>query len=157
MASGHVRVEMLSIWDFETLYGLEHAKKPVEYRLFLHGGLFTIYRRKNISFSAFSRKEGRKLKIDWKKKLTSRKFWAAVIGFISAILVAVNEPEMEMEQIIAVVSGAAVLIAYIVGEGLVDAASAGQDVVIEEYYTDELEPVLDEDAEQITTNKGSEQ
>ena len=56
------------------------------------------------------------MKIDWKKKLTSRKFWAAVIGFISAILVAVNVPEMEMEQIIAVVSGAAVLIAYIVGE-----------------------------------------
>lgn len=89
--------------------------------------------------------------------MTSRKFWAAVIGFISAILVAVNVPEMEMEQIIAVVSGAAVLIAYIVGEGLVDAASAGQDVVIEEYYTDELEPVLDEDAEQITAREGSEQ
>ena len=89
--------------------------------------------------------------------MTSRKFWAAVIGFISAILVAVNVPEMEMEQIIAVVSGAAVLIAYIVGEGLVDAASAGQDVVIEEYYTDELEPVFDEDAEQITAREGSEQ
>lgn len=97
------------------------------------------------------------MKIDWKKKLTSRKFWAAVIGFISAILVAVNVPEMEMEQIIAVVSGAAVLIAYIVGEGLVDAASAGQDVVIEEYYTDELEPVFDEEAEQITAREGSEQ
>ena len=97
------------------------------------------------------------MKIDWKKKLTSRKFWAAVIGFISAILVAVNVPEMEMEQIIAVVSGAAVLIAYIVGEGLVDAASAGQDVVIEEYYVDELEPVLDEDAEPITAREGSEQ
>ena len=97
------------------------------------------------------------MKINWKKKLTSRKFWAAVIGFISAILVAVNVPEMEMEQIIAVVSGAAVLIAYIVGEGLVDAASAGQDVVIEEYYTDELEPVLDEDAEPITAREGSEQ
>ena len=97
------------------------------------------------------------MKIDWKKKLTSRKFWAAVIGFISAILVAVNVPEMEMEQIIAVVSGAAVLIAYIVGEGMVDAASAGQDIIVEEYYADELEPVLGENAEQITTDKGSEQ
>ena len=25
-------------------------------------------------------------KIDWKRKLSSRKFWAALIGFITAIL-----------------------------------------------------------------------
>ena len=29
-------------------------------------------------------------KIDWKKKLTSRKFWVALIGFISSLLVAFN-------------------------------------------------------------------
>ena len=30
------------------------------------------------------------MKINWKQKLTSRKFWAAVIGFVTAILVAVG-------------------------------------------------------------------
>ena len=30
------------------------------------------------------------MKIDWKQKLTSRKFWAAVIGFVTSILVVCN-------------------------------------------------------------------
>ena len=31
--------------------------------------------------------------IDWKKKLSSRKFWVAVVAFVSAILIAFNVPE----------------------------------------------------------------
>lgn len=64
------------------------------------------------------------MKIDWKSKLTSRKFWAAVIGFVTAILTAFNVPDMTIEQVIAVVSAASILIAYIIGEGLVDKARA---------------------------------
>ena len=79
------------------------------------------------------------MKIDWVKKLTSRKFWAALVGFVSAILVAVNVPEISREQIVAVISGAAVLIAYIVGEGMVDAATAGQGTVIEDPNTAPIE------------------
>lgn len=60
-------------------------------------------------------------KINWAQKLTSRKFWAAVIGFVSAILVAFNVDSMTVEQVISVVSACSVLIAYIIGEGLVDA------------------------------------
>ena len=62
------------------------------------------------------------MKIDWIAKLTSRKFWAAIIGFITALLVAFNVDGLTTEQVIAVVSAASVLIAYIIGEGLVDAA-----------------------------------
>ena len=61
-------------------------------------------------------------KINWKSKLTSRKFWAAVIGFVTAILAAVGIDDMTIEQVIAVISATSVLIAYIIGEGLVDAA-----------------------------------
>ena len=61
------------------------------------------------------------MKIDWVKKLTSRKFWAAVIGFITAILVICGVDNITMEQIIGLVSALSVLIAYIIGEGLVDA------------------------------------
>ena len=64
------------------------------------------------------------MKINWKQKLTSRKFWAAVIGFVTAILVAVGVKDPTAGQIIAVISAVATLIAYIVGEGLVDAARA---------------------------------
>ena len=61
------------------------------------------------------------MKINWKQKLTSRKFWAAVVGFVTAILVAFNIPDMEVEQIVGIISATSVLIAYIIGEGMVDA------------------------------------
>lgn len=62
------------------------------------------------------------MKINWKQKLTSRKFWAAIVGFVTAILTAVGIPSMSIEQVCAVVTAGGVLVAYIVGEGLVDAA-----------------------------------
>ena len=61
------------------------------------------------------------MNINWKQKLTSRKFWAAVVGFVTAILVAFNIPDMEIEQIVGIISATSVLIAYIIGEGMVDA------------------------------------
>lgn len=61
-------------------------------------------------------------KIDWKQKLTSRKFWAAVTGFVTAIMIALNVNELTIEQTISVISAVSILIAYIIGEGLVDAA-----------------------------------
>lgn len=62
------------------------------------------------------------MKINWKQKLTSRKFWAAIIGFVSAMMVAFGIDKLTIEQVIAVITAASTLIAYIVGEGLVDAA-----------------------------------
>jgi len=66
-------------------------------------------------------------KINWKQKLTSRKFWAAVTGFVTAILMVFKVDEITIEQVITVVSASSVLIAYIIGEGLVDAARLGND------------------------------
>ncbi len=64
------------------------------------------------------------MKIDWKQKLTSRKFWAAIIGFVTAILVAFNVNNLTIEQVTGLITAAATLIAYIIGEGLVDVARA---------------------------------
>ncbi len=61
------------------------------------------------------------MNINWKQKLTSRKFWAAVIGFITAILTVFGVSDMTLEQVVSLVSATSVLIAYIVAEGLVDA------------------------------------
>lgn len=61
-------------------------------------------------------------KIDWKRKLTSRKFWVAVVGFITAVMVALNIDKMTVEQVAAIISAMGTLVAYIIGEGLTDAA-----------------------------------
>ncbi|MGN0689425.1 MAG: hypothetical protein ACI4KH_03275 [Oscillospiraceae bacterium] len=66
------------------------------------------------------------MNINWKQKLTSRKFWVAVVGFVTAILVAFNISDMEIEQIVGIISATSVLIAYIIGEGMVDAARQGE-------------------------------
>lgn len=60
------------------------------------------------------------MKIDWRKKLSSRKFWAAVAGFATAVLVALNYSQLEIEQVAAIITGAGTLIAYIFAEGYVD-------------------------------------
>ncbi len=67
------------------------------------------------------------MKINWKQKLTSRKFWAAVIGFVTALLMAFKVDELTIEQVVSLISATAVLIAYIIGEGMVDAARAGKE------------------------------
>jgi len=61
-------------------------------------------------------------KINWKRKFTSRKFWLAVIGFVTAIMVAFNVDKLTIEQTVAIVSALGTLVAYIIGEGMTDAA-----------------------------------
>ena len=71
------------------------------------------------------------MKIDWKFKLTSRKFWAAVVGVIVCVCVIFGVDVLTQEKLTALVMSVATLISYIIGEGLVDAAAAkgtsGQD------------------------------
>ena len=67
--------------------------------------------------------EIKKNEIDWKRKLTSRKFWVAIIGFITAILVAFNVDKLTIEQVVAIISALGTLVAYIIGEGMTDVAS----------------------------------
>lgn len=61
--------------------------------------------------------------IDWKKKLTSRKFWMAVVGFISPLLLAFNVAEDNVTQVTAIIMAGADVVAYILAEGLVDAGN----------------------------------
>ena len=60
-------------------------------------------------------------KINWKQKLSSRKFWAAVAGFVTAILVAFRVESGTVEQVTAIITAGGVLAAYILGESVVDA------------------------------------
>ena len=62
-------------------------------------------------------------KIDWVRKLTSRKFWTAVASFVSMMIVALGGTENQATQITALIIAGATVLAYIIGEGLVDASN----------------------------------
>lgn len=62
-------------------------------------------------------------KIDWKRKLTSRKFWAAVVGFVTPIMTLAQIPDNTAVQVTAIIMAGGTLIAYIIGEGMTDAAA----------------------------------
>lgn len=62
--------------------------------------------------------------IDWKRKLTSRKFWVAIAEFVTMLILAFNGNQEIVTQITALIMAGAAVVAYIIGEGLTDAASA---------------------------------
>jgi uncharacterized membrane protein len=64
------------------------------------------------------------MEVNWKQKLSSRKFWVALIGFVTSILIALGVDKLTIEQIITIITAVSALIAYIIGEGMVDAARA---------------------------------
>lgn len=60
------------------------------------------------------------MKIDWKRKLTSRKFWMAVASFVSMLVIAFGGSQEVSSQITAIIIAGATVVAYIIGEGLTD-------------------------------------
>lgn len=64
-------------------------------------------------------------KTDWVRKLTSRKLWVAVAAFVSSLIIAFGGGEDIAVTVSGVIMAGATAIAYIVGEGLIDAASVG--------------------------------
>lgn len=60
--------------------------------------------------------------IDWKQKLSSRKLWAAVLSVVLMCVSAVFGEEMTAEVAEVLRTAVYGLIAYIFGEGIVDAA-----------------------------------
>lgn len=64
------------------------------------------------------------MKIDWKKKVTSRKFIIAVAGFAVAVVLLFNGSPELADKISAVILAAGSVISYIIGEAITDAAAA---------------------------------
>ena len=65
--------------------------------------------------------------IDWVRKLTYRKLWTAVGSFVSLLLVALGYSDSEAVQVTSLIMAGATVVAYIIGEGLVDSASVGSE------------------------------
>ena len=71
-------------------------------------------------------------KIDWVRKLTSRKFWLSVANFVGMLVVALGGTDNQATQVTALMLAGATVLAYIIGEGLVDAANKVPEGVTDE-------------------------
>lgn len=67
------------------------------------------------------------------RKLTSRKLWVAIAGFVAGLIVALDGNADTAETVSALILQGASVLGYIIAEGLADAAGAsgGSTVVIE--------------------------
>jgi len=61
-------------------------------------------------------------KINWKRKLTSRKFWVAVAGFVTGLILAFGGSSDTAETVSGVIMSGAAVVAYTIGEGLADSS-----------------------------------
>lgn len=68
--------------------------------------------------------------INWTRKLTSRKMWMAVASFVSMMIVATGGAEKTATQVTALIMAGASVVAYIIGEGLTDAANVETEVEV---------------------------
>ena len=78
------------------------------------------------------------------RKLTSRKFIAALIGTIFGIAVSFGADASEIQQIAGMVTSLVSIVSYIIGEATVDAASAGATIQIVEDEPEEDEEEAEE-------------
>lgn len=62
------------------------------------------------------------MKIDWQRKLTSRKLWLAIAGFVSGLIVAFGLGESAAATVSGCILQGASVVGYLLAEGLVDAA-----------------------------------
>ncbi len=70
------------------------------------------------------------MQIDWKKKLTSRKFWMSLATLVFLIMVFVGADENSATQVVAIIMAGATVIGYTIGEGLADSSGSVTDVMV---------------------------
>ncbi|MBQ2823109.1 MAG: hypothetical protein IJF18_02085 [Oscillospiraceae bacterium] len=63
------------------------------------------------------------MKINWKQKLSSRKFWAAVAGFVVSVMIIFDADATSQERITGAITAAGTLATYILAEGSTDKAA----------------------------------
>ena len=61
--------------------------------------------------------------INWKRKLSSRKFWAAVSGVVISIMIIFVADSGSQEKIAGAITSAGVLVTYILAESGTDKAA----------------------------------
>lgn len=61
--------------------------------------------------------------IDWKRKLTSRKWWISVVALISGLILAFGVSDNVVTTVTGCIMSLGSAIAYTIGEGFTDAAA----------------------------------
>ena len=64
------------------------------------------------------------MKIDWVRKLTSRKLWIAIAGFVSGLIMVFGGSETTASTVSGCILQGAAVLGYLLAEGLADAANA---------------------------------
>ncbi len=67
--------------------------------------------------------------MNWKKKLSSRKLWTAIVGVIVGLAAMFGLDENDYAQVAGIVTSAASVLAYIFGETKIDAARLENDFI----------------------------
>lgn len=67
------------------------------------------------------------MKIDWKRKLTSRKFWLSIASFVSMLIIFFGISDNVATQVSSLIMAAASVIGYVIGEGLADGQGSNED------------------------------
>lgn len=62
------------------------------------------------------------MKIDWARKLSSRKLWVAIAGFVSGLIMVFGGTETMASTISGVILQGAAVLGYLLAEGLADSA-----------------------------------
>ena len=65
--------------------------------------------------------------MNWKKKLSSRKFWAAITGVVISVMVAFNADAGQQEKVTGIITATGTLAIYMLAEGGADKAAAKKD------------------------------
>lgn len=61
--------------------------------------------------------------MDWKRKLTSRKFWLSIAAFVTMLIVYFTGDAEKAERVSALIMAGATVIGYVIAEGLTDATN----------------------------------
>ena len=74
------------------------------------------------------------MKIDWARKLSSRKLWIAIAGFVSGLIMVFGGTETMASTVSGVILQGAAVLGYLIAEGLADSANAscGELTLVEE-------------------------
>ena len=63
------------------------------------------------------------MKIDWTRKLTSRKLWVSLAGFVAGLIVIFGGQQETADKVSGSILSGAAVVGYVLGEGLADGAN----------------------------------
>ncbi len=67
------------------------------------------------------------MKINWKRKLTSRKWWVSVAALVSGLILAFGGGDEAAQTVSGCIMATAAVVGYTIGEGLADSSHSKED------------------------------